>query len=244
MPLVIVIDSGATGNFIHLDVVRRLGLNISKTKHNANQADGCAKMDVIGEVTAIFEKDNLKLYFDGLVVSQLDADIIGGSPFQDRNDIFPRVSKRYVQIGDNQYPYSPQSVNRISNRRIQAHIVSMKTTTTVWPNEELQIEVPVDLKLDDEVAVEPRIDESKSSLIPSLWPPPSIVKVSNGMISIENKSKSPIVIKKNNHFCQIRAIEAYDASSSTSDYLNDTNKVKINSTNNLQHKFLCKNRSR
>ena len=129
-----------------------------------------------------------------------------------------------MQIGDVQYPYSPQSVDRISNRRIQAHVVSMKTDTTVWPNEELQIEVPVDLKLDDEVAVEPKIAKSKSSLIPSLWPPPSIVKVSNGMISIENKSKSPIVIKKNNHFCQIRAIEAYDASSSTSDYSLNENK--------------------
>ena len=70
------------------------------------------------------------------------------------------MSKRCVQIGDVQYPYSPQSVDRISNRRIQAHVVSMKTDTTVWPNEELQIEVPVDLQLDDEVAVEGSVEGS------------------------------------------------------------------------------------
>ena len=101
----------------------------------ANQADGLAKMDVIGEITAMFEKDNHKLYFDGLVVTQLDADIIGGSPFQEKNDVFPRVAKKCVQIGNDQYPYTQPSVDRLSNRRIQAHVVGLKSTTTVWPAE-------------------------------------------------------------------------------------------------------------
>ena len=158
----------------------------------------------------MFEKDHHKLYFDGLVVTQLDADIIGGSPFQEKNGVFPRVAKICVQIGDDQYPYSQQSVDRLSNRRIQAHVVGLKSTTTVWPSDELQITVPDYLKLDAEVAVEPRLDECKSPLIPYLWPAPGIVTVSNGVICVKNTSKVPIVIKKSKQFCQIRAVDVYN----------------------------------
>ena len=38
-----IIDSGATGNFIHINLVTKLGLKMSSTNHNANQADGKAK---------------------------------------------------------------------------------------------------------------------------------------------------------------------------------------------------------
>ena len=226
--LPIVIDSGATGNFIHLDVVRRLGISINKTRHKANQADGNAKMDVIGEIAVVFQKDHHQLYFDGLVVTKLDADVIGGSPFQDKNDIFPRVSKKCVQIGECQYPYDNEAVDRISNRRIQAHVVGLKSTTTVWPKEELQIPLPAHLQLEDEVAVEPRPDGCKSPLSPSLWPTPGIFSVSNGMLSIENKTDIPIVVNKNNHFCQVRAVDTYNCENTPfSDSYSDISPVKV-----------------
>ena len=170
-----IIDSGATGNFIHINLVAKLGLKMSHTNHNANQADGRAKMNVLGEVKCFLNKGKHKLFFDGLVVSALDAEIIGGSPFQELNDVFARPSKKYVQIGDEKFPYSHDNNDKISSRRMQAHVVSLRRTTTVWPNEDLDIDLPDHMQSEDVVAVEPRSDNCKSSTFSSMWPQPNIV---------------------------------------------------------------------
>ena len=213
-----IIDSGATGNFIHINLVAKLGLKMSHTNHNANQADGRAKMNVLGEVKCFLNKGKHKLFFDGLVVSALDAEIIGGSPFQELNDVFARPSKKYVQIGDEKFPYSHDNNDKISSRRMQAHVVSLRRTTTVWPNEDLDIDLPDHMQSEDVVAVEPRSDNCKSSTFSSMWPQPNIVSASNGKIHVHNHTKTPIVIHKNSQFCQILAVSTIDDRVKTYDH--------------------------
>ena len=83
----ITVDSGATGNFIQESVARELGLRIEKSDQQAVQADGKTPLNVVGEVHVTFTRSKTKFYFDGLVVNNLDDDILGGAPFQKANAI-------------------------------------------------------------------------------------------------------------------------------------------------------------
>ena len=153
-----------------------------------------------------------------MVVAALDAEVIGGSPFQELNDVFARPSKKYVQIGDDKFPYNHDNSDKISSRRMQAHVVSLRRTTTVWPNEDLDIDLPEHLQTEDVVAVEPRIDNCKSSTFSSLWPSPNVVSAINGKIHVHNNTKTPIVIHKNSQFCQILAVSTLNDNANTYDY--------------------------
>ena len=47
----VTIDSGATGNFIRLDVAKRIKANIWKNTQQSHQADGTSNLKIVGEIT-------------------------------------------------------------------------------------------------------------------------------------------------------------------------------------------------
>ena len=83
----ITIDNGATGNFIRKNVADFLEVKIVKTTQKAVQADGVTPLNVVGEVHCSFTRSKVTFEFDGLVVTDLDCDILGGTPFQKSNGI-------------------------------------------------------------------------------------------------------------------------------------------------------------
>ena len=97
-PVRIVIDGGATGDFMSLSEAKRLGVTIQKSSMNAIQADGECRLYVVGEVNLNFSRDNHILKFNGLVVKKLDEGILGGTPFQENNDIGTRVKNILFQL--------------------------------------------------------------------------------------------------------------------------------------------------
>ena len=92
-----------------LSEAKRLGANIKKSSMKALQADGECRLDVVGEVQLTFTRDHHLLKFNGLVVKKLDEGILGGTPFQENNDIGTRVKKHLVTIGDVPYYYNHES---------------------------------------------------------------------------------------------------------------------------------------
>ena len=120
----------------------------------AHQADGSSQLQILGETRLTFSRDG----HEGLVVKNLDTDILAGIPFMQKNDISIRPAKYQIRIGnDSVYTYDhfhPESqVHTI--RRAQVLRAPSKGTT-VWPGEYLEISVPEEIFItDDTFAIEP-----------------------------------------------------------------------------------------
>ncbi|CAB3990763.1 Hypothetical predicted protein [Paramuricea clavata] len=86
------------------------------------------------------------------------------------------------------------------------------TSTTVWPGEFVEIELPGDAPADTKYALEPRIDAPsvKRLTASQLWPCPNIVSSVAGRIRIPNLSSEPRSLKRNEHFCQVRPVYTPD----------------------------------
>ncbi len=91
-PVRITIDSGATGNMIQHSTAQRLGSPISASSQSVHQADGSSPLNVIGETQVSLYRDSIEYVFQGLVVENLDVDVLAGTPFMEANDIACKAS--------------------------------------------------------------------------------------------------------------------------------------------------------
>ena len=198
------IDSGATGNMIRASTAQKLGAKVTKSSQLAHQADGSSPLQILGETRLTFSRDDHELFFEGLVVKNLDTDILAGIPFMQKNDISIRPAKYQIRIGnDSIYTYGqfhPESqVHTI--RRAQVLRAPCKSTT-VWPGEYLEISVPEEIFItNDTFAIEPHQCQSKNDSC--VWPPPSLIKSVSGKIRIPNLTCEPHSLKKHEHFGKI-----------------------------------------
>jgi hypothetical protein len=212
-PVRITVDGGAIGDFMSIAEAQRLGINVKKCSMKAFQADGVTPLDVVGEVTVTFKRDEHVLRFNGLVVKKLDEGILGGTPFQKNNDIGTRVSKNLVTVGDDRYYYNHSSVKH----EAKAFLVRNICNVTVWPGEDVKLNLPDGLP-DAEYCVEPRCEAETEP-----WMPPCIIRSVGGQISIMNNTNLPVNIPKHKHLCQVRAISNISSSE-----------------NNNYHQAICK----
>ena len=221
-PVRITLDSGATGNMIRHSLVTRLGGQLNPSSQSAHQADGCSPLKIVGETRLSFTRANREFSFEGLVVENLDVDILAGTPFMETNDISNRPAKRQVTIGDGPtYAYGSQAPALTSTAARRAIVLrAPPTSSTIWPGDFVEINLPEEALPDCEYALEPRSDDpSVRKLTASqLWPPPSIVSSVTGKIRIPNLSSEPHSLKRNEHFCQVNPVFSPDinvAASST-----------------------------
>ena len=73
---------------------------ITPASQSATQADGMSNLDIVGEVRTTFYRNETPLYFEGLVVRNLEAEVLSGMPFQIANDITIRAKRQEIWIGD------------------------------------------------------------------------------------------------------------------------------------------------
>ncbi|CAG2246128.1 unnamed protein product [Mytilus edulis] len=83
-PTRLTIDSGATGNMIRASAATKLNAKITSSSKSAHQADGSSPLTVVGETRLTFTRDKHQLYFEGLVVENLNSDILAGIPFMEK----------------------------------------------------------------------------------------------------------------------------------------------------------------
>ena len=200
------IDSGATGNMIRYSLVKRLGFQIVPSAQSVHQADGCSKLHVVGETRISFTRDNREFKFEGLVVENLDVDVLAGTPFMELNDIAVRPAKREVTLGDGTtYTYGSTTTTEVNTAARRAFVLRAPTPSqTIWPGEFLEVQLPDGAQADSEYAIEPRTDarSARRLKLSQVWPPPSIVSSVAGRIRIPNTSTVPHTLKRNEHFCQ------------------------------------------
>ena len=208
-PVRITIDSGATGNMIRHTVVQRLGCHMTSSSQSVHQADGSSPLHVVGETRFSFNREGRDFTFEGLVVENLDVDVLAGTPFMETNDIAVRPAKRQVILGNGSIisygSQHPATVNSAARRAIVLR--SPPKSMTVWPGEFVEVDLPSDVPPDSEYALEPRTDSPSIRKLSAsqLWPAPRIVSSVAGKIRIPNLSSEPHFLKRNEHFCQVRA---------------------------------------
>ena len=202
----VTIDSGATGNMIRYSLVKRLGFEIIPSAQSVHQADGCSKLHVVGETRISFTRDNREFKFEGLVVGNLDVDVLAGTPFMEVNDIAVRPAKREVTLGDGtKYNYGSTAPTEANTAARRAFVLRAPTPShTIWPGDFLEIQLPDGFPADSEYAIEPRTDapSARRLKLSHVWPPPNIVSSVAGRIRIPNTSSVPHTLKRNEHFCQ------------------------------------------
>ena len=136
------------------------------------------------------------------------------------NNIAVRPAKRQVILGDgsihNCGSHQPAAVSSAARRAIVLRSPSL--STTIWPGEFLEVDLPSDAPRDSVYALEPGTDAPSIRQLTAsqLWPTPAIISSVAGKIRIPNLSPHPHFLKRNEHFCQVRAVYAPEASNDNS----------------------------
>ena len=94
----VTIDSRATGNMIRHSTAKHLGCPIISSAQSVQQADGSSQLQVVGEIRTSFTRDNTDFTFEGLVVEDLDVEVLAGAPFMEAIDVAVRPAKREVYL--------------------------------------------------------------------------------------------------------------------------------------------------
>ena len=150
---------------IKSSTANKIGAVIHKTKQTAPQADGITPLKVTGEVHLVLSRNSHTLHLDALIVSDLDVDVLAGTPFMVTNDIAICPAKQPITIkGTNVTYYSRKSsdLHHHHVRCTQAHLLRAPAVSSViWPGENLEMPIPNDLEPDISLALEPWPDYSK-----------------------------------------------------------------------------------
>ena len=112
-------------------VVQRLGCRVTPSSQSVHQADGSSPLQMVGETRLSFTREDRIFTFEGLVVENLDVDVLAGTPFMETNDIAVRPAKRQVILGDgsilNYGSHQPAAVNSAARRAIVLRSPSLST---------------------------------------------------------------------------------------------------------------------
>ena len=205
----VMLDSGGETNMIREGAVLAIGAKIKPTTQSALQADGKSRMLVKGETgfTLFFEGKSFQ--FEGLVVEDLDVEILAGMPFLCKNDIILHPYRSLVIFNDGSSykfpgPSSRQDPPPHSVRKVSSHVIrAPSTNTTLYPGDSIEVDVPPDLQHEPDLALEPRLN---NSLVPPTWPNPEIVTLVCGKVRITNDTDTTMILKKNDQFGQLHSI--------------------------------------
>jgi len=208
-PVRLTLDTGATTNMIKASFAKYIGVPVIPASQLARQADGITPLNVIGEVHCQVSRGKHTFHLDALVVEQLDVDVLAGNPFHALNDIATRPAKREIIIGGSStVVYGQQKAGTPSVRRTQAYVMrSPSRQTVLLPGDYVEVQTPEGSRLDEHWALEPRFDtpSNKHSYLHA-WPPHQEVMSVNHTIRIPNKTPDPVLLRRNEHFCQVRSI--------------------------------------
>ena len=148
-------NSGTTGNMIRHSTAKHLGCPIISSAQSVQQSDGSSQLQVVGEIRPSFTRDNTDFTFEGLVVEDLDIEVLAGTPFMEANDVAVWPAKREVLLGNGStYTYGSQAPPSPPTTVRRAFVLRAPTPSkTVWPGEFLEIQLPDDAPPDSEYAL-------------------------------------------------------------------------------------------
>ena len=194
-PLAVTMDTGAETNLIWEQTARAIECPLYPSTQVAFQADGKTPLNVKGETHFTLTRDDLEFSFSGLVVDDLDVDILAGVPFMEENDISVRPRNKTITVGDTHH-FSYKTTSPSCSTRCRSTVLRATSRTTVWPGEFLDVNVGENLTLNNDslVAIEPHTSSSAME-----WPKPGVYQSVANHIRLVNSTDSPQVFKKHDH---------------------------------------------
>ena len=196
----LLLDTGATASIMSNKMAKLLNIPVYNTNHRAVQVDGESHLPVLGEVHTHFTRGSIKLQFSGLVVDQLGVDILAGTTFHVENDVYTRMAKGTIHIGDHCVVESaPPSMLTLDMQETEAkqRFVKVPQKTTLLPGDNLTLNAPCDLPHDSFVMIEPNLQQTKPFFSSN------IIKIDEGKITVSNEVDHPVTFKKN---CQALSV--------------------------------------
>ncbi|NRB15972.1 MAG: hypothetical protein HRU29_16410 [Rhizobiales bacterium] len=196
------LDSGAETNLINEKECKKLGVKIHPTLQRANMADGLSPLQTVGEVHFSCVRDHHTFKFNGLVVKNLNCDILAGMPFLEGNDVFLRPKMRTIYIGDCCSVRYQGGKPQLIGNTCTASILRIPHQLCLLPGEGLSMQLPDSLK-GQEVAIEPRVLAPSVVAVPD-WLRCQIIPSSiEGQITVHNSANEPVLLKRNEQICQV-----------------------------------------
>ena len=190
-----VLDTGATGSMISLELCELAKLHVYPSTHSAVLADGDSRLHVVGEVHTSIVMDNyLKLPISAVVITRLKAGMIVGMSFMKHHNIVIDIPNRVLLFPDNRTVHFD---NKPGNPKVS--LLRADVNNVVFPGDSVTLPIPANFLADCSMAVEPRKENLK-------WPEPCIVDITDGYLSILNNSEVPITLKKNQVIAQLRSV--------------------------------------
>ena len=96
------IDSGSEGDCIREDICKKLGIKILPLHKNDHriptQADGLSPLKIVGYAKFKAIRGKVILYFEGYVARTLNAEILCGAPFMERNRLVQELHNKRIII--------------------------------------------------------------------------------------------------------------------------------------------------
>ena len=88
-----------------------------------------------------------------------------------KNDISIRPAKRQIVIGSDICTYGSESNSTSGHSIRRAHVLRVSTSTTVWPGDFVEVELPKETEVCDATfAIEPHYSDKDQHRLASLWP--------------------------------------------------------------------------
>ena len=188
------LGTGATASIMTQKMATLLNLRVHRTGHKLVQVDGESQLPVLGEVHTTFTRGSIILYFSGLVVSRLGVDILAGTNFHVENDVYCRMSKGTIHIGDHctvqSSPPSLLALDTMDTNSTQ-RLFKIPSNTILLPGDDFTFSAPPDIPPDSFVMVEPNLRQTKPFFTPV------ISQLEGSCITVQNQSPDPILLKKN-----------------------------------------------
>ena len=201
LPVHITVDCGATSSLISRSFVTRAGIKIQPTKHSAR---GITKtsLTIHGEVHINLSYENQSLPLTALVIDSQDCDILVGVPFCKQNDVIPLMKKEQVTIGGSIYHYGKSakrpSVHEIF--KVDSFILRNSCAKVVLPGDYYEFSSKDLHNFNGEIVIEPHTE----SPLAGSWPTPTVSRVIQGTVRLQNDLNEPIPISKSQHLALVR----------------------------------------
>ena len=190
LPIHLDLDSGCWINSVRLDYALKMKWKIHPNGQLAKIADGKTVLKSKGEIHETFQRNNWKVKFSAIVLTDLHTTTIAGNNFLLDNTVKQDISNKTIII-HNKYVVPETNRNtELPTLPINA-IMPLTKPSIHLPNQNLTIKVPH--KNDTVVLVEPAPGTNTG------WPAPQLCTVHNNTVQVVNPTKDPIVVKKTKH---------------------------------------------
>ena len=132
---------------------------MTSSSQTVHQADGSSPLHVVSKTGVPCTCEGQTFNFEGLVIENFGVDFLAGTLFMESNDIAVCPAKRQVILGDgtihNYGSQQPVTINSTACRAIMLRSPLTSRSTTIWPGEFLEVELPGDAPPDSALELMP-----------------------------------------------------------------------------------------